>query len=88
MKRQSGWWLVVGLLGVLTGAGCGGSSGGSSGAMSEDEVISFCQALIEQVESESDATQLAGLEQARQYVAGYNYVDRPSWGRCRPRATR
>jgi len=75
MKRQSGWWLVVGLLGVLTGAGCGGSSGGSSGAMNEDEVISFCQALIEQVESESDATQLAGLEQARQYVAGYNYVD-------------
>ncbi|HUU03566.1 MAG TPA: hypothetical protein VM425_19175 [Myxococcota bacterium] len=42
--------------------------------MSEDQVVSFCDDLIQEVEQDSTAAQLDGFEQVRQYVAGYNYT--------------
>jgi tetratricopeptide (TPR) repeat protein len=53
-------------------SGCGSQSG-SSGVMSEDQVVSFCDDLIGEIEQDSSPTQLEGFDDVKQYVADYTF---------------
>jgi hypothetical protein len=61
---------------ALSAAACSGGSGSGDKdrVFTDEEIVALCDDLIEEIEDESDADQIAGFQQVEQNVAGYDYT--------------
>ncbi|MFC1654404.1 hypothetical protein ACFL2F_01255 [Myxococcota bacterium] len=61
---------------MTAGTGCGGGSGSDDKdrIFTDEEIVALSDDLIEDIEADSDADQLAGFLEVEQAVAGYDYT--------------
>jgi len=61
-------------LSAVVGCSGGSGSGDTDRVFTDEEIVALCDDMIEEIEDESDADQLAGFQQVEQTVAGYDYT--------------